>query len=64
MPATEAGTFLNLIPIFGVAASYVFLAERLSGRQWIGTVLIIVAVGAISRSHANRREVLTSRRLV
>ena len=61
--ATEAGTFLNLIPIFGVAAGHLFLAERLSGRQWIGAVLIVISVGAISRSYGRGREMLTSRRL-
>ena len=31
-----AGMFLNLIPLFGLAASRVLLDERLSGRQWVG----------------------------
>lgn len=44
-----AGMFLNLIPVFGLAASYVLLDERLSGRQWIGAVLILAAVVTIAR---------------
>jgi hypothetical protein len=55
--------FLNLIPLFGLAASRVLLDERLSGRQWVGAVLIVVAVVAIARGHARaptERERLTA----
>jgi drug/metabolite transporter (DMT)-like permease len=33
VPATIAGGFLNLIPVFGIATAYVFLGERLTLRQ-------------------------------
>ena len=46
IPAALAGLFLNLIPIFGVATGYL-IGERLSPRQWLGSVLIVVAVGAL-----------------
>jgi len=39
--------FINLIPLFGVAAGYALLGERLTGQQWLGAVLIVVAVGVV-----------------
>ena len=48
MPATEAGLYLNLIPIFGVVGAFIFLGERLTPIQWIGAFLILVAVVGIS----------------
>ena len=44
--AGVAGMFINLIPVFGIAAGHLLLDERLSGRQWIGAVLIVAAVSA------------------
>ena len=44
--ASFAGVFINLVPVFGIAASYVVLGERLSGRQWIGAIVVIAAVAA------------------
>ncbi len=44
-----AGMFINLIPVFGLAASYVFLDERLTARQWVGGGLILAAVLMITR---------------
>jgi drug/metabolite transporter (DMT)-like permease len=41
VPAAIAGLFINLIPVFGIAASYVLLAERLSLREWLGALLIV-----------------------
>lgn len=49
LPANVAGFYLTLIPVFGIAAAFVFLGEALSGPQWIGATLIIVAAGAVSR---------------
>jgi drug/metabolite transporter (DMT)-like permease len=49
MPASLAGLFLNLIPIFGVSGAYLFLGERLGIVQWLGAVLILVAVFSILR---------------
>ena len=46
VPASVAALFLMLIPVFGVAAGYLMLAERLSGRQWFGAGLVLAAVGA------------------
>lgn len=54
VPAAIAGTFINLIPVFGIAAGYLALDERLSGRQWLGALLIIGAVGGVLRQRADR----------
>jgi drug/metabolite transporter (DMT)-like permease len=48
-PASLAGLFLNLIPIFGVGGAYLLLGERLTLAQSGGALLILVAVGAIIR---------------
>ncbi|MGZ4739048.1 MAG: DMT family transporter [Ilumatobacteraceae bacterium] len=45
--AGYAGMFINLVPVFGVAAGGVFLGERLTGRQWGGAGLILAAVAAV-----------------
>jgi drug/metabolite transporter (DMT)-like permease len=44
VPAAVAGLFINLVPIFGIAAGHLFLAERLTGRQWLGAAVVVVAV--------------------
>ncbi len=43
-----AGLFINLVPVFGVAAAAVLLDERLVGRQWLGAVLVIGAVSVLA----------------
>lgn len=49
MPASRAGSFLNLIPCFGVAIAYAFLGERLTPSQWFGAAMIVISVFAIQR---------------
>src|SRR6185503_7789688 len=49
IPASLAGFFLNLIPIFGVGGAYIFLNERLGAEQWAGAALILVAVMVMLR---------------
>ena len=46
VPAAVAGTFINLIPVFGVTAGYLLLAERFTTRQWLGAGIVVVAVFA------------------
>lgn len=41
VPASVAGAFLPLIPVFGVAASLV-VGERLDGAQWVSAALVVV----------------------
>jgi len=50
VPASVAGLFINLIPVFGIAAGRLLLDERLTSRQWIGAFLIVGAVGTIALS--------------
>ncbi len=47
VPATTASIFLNLTPVFGVAAAYAFLGERLSASQWLGAAIILLSVLAL-----------------
>ena len=46
VPASYAGAFLPLIPVFGVAAGYL-VGERLESRQWVGAAIVILATGFI-----------------
>ena len=50
IPAGTAGLFINLIPVFGIAASYALLGERLSARQWLGAVLIVTTMFVVGRN--------------
>lgn len=52
IPASLAGFFLNLIPIFGVGGAYIFLNERLGAGQWAGAILILAAVVGVSRFYS------------
>lgn len=42
VPASVAGAFLPLIPVFGVAAGFL-VGERLQAHQWLGAALVIGA---------------------
>jgi drug/metabolite transporter (DMT)-like permease len=53
-PASVAGQYINLIPIFGIAAGSFLLGEQLTGRQWIGAVVIVLAVAIAARSITRR----------
>jgi drug/metabolite transporter (DMT)-like permease len=47
VPAVTAGIFLNLTPLFGVAAAYLFLGERLTPIQLTGGATILLSVLAL-----------------
>ena len=47
VPASYAGAFLPLIPVFGLAAGYL-VGERLEPRQWLGAVVIVAATAVIA----------------
>jgi drug/metabolite transporter (DMT)-like permease len=49
-----AGLYINLVPVFGVAAAAVLLDERLVGRQWLGAALVIGAVSALALAQSRR----------
>jgi hypothetical protein len=42
-----AGSFITLVPVFGVAAGYL-AGERLTGRQWVGAAVVIIAIVAVA----------------
>lgn len=52
MPASVAGGFFNLIPLFGIAAAYAFLGEALTPTQWSGAALILIAAAVLLRLQA------------
>ena len=50
VPASYAGAFLPLIPVFGLAAGYL-VGERLEPRQWVGAVIIVTATASMALQH-------------
>lgn len=52
--ASFAGSFLPLVPIFGVAAALT-IGEQLSNRQWIGAAIAVGATVAIATMQNQRR---------
>lgn len=60
-PASIAGSFFPLIPVFGVAAGY-FVGERLTDRQWLGATLVVVATAAATAFHLTREPTRSSDR--
>lgn len=47
VPASTAGMFLNLTPVFGIATAHLFLGERLTQIQWVGAAAILLSVIAL-----------------
>jgi drug/metabolite transporter (DMT)-like permease len=47
VPASYAGAFLPLIPVFGLAAGFL-TGERLGPQQWIGALVIVAGTAAIA----------------
>lgn len=43
VPAAVAGTYFNIIPVFGVGLAVVFLGERLGVGQWAGAAAILLS---------------------
>ena len=55
VPASYAGAFLPLIPVFGVAGGYL-VGERLEPRQWLGAIVIVAATVTIAVGHRADRQ--------
>lgn len=53
VPASVAGSFFPLIPVFGIAAGHL-AGERLSNGQWIGAAIVVLATGAAAAHHLTR----------
>jgi len=49
-----AGLFINLVPVFGVTAAAILLDERLGARQWLGAVIVLGAVTALTLVQSKR----------
>jgi probable blue pigment (indigoidine) exporter len=49
VPASLAAVSFYLIPLFGLAGGYTLLGDRLDPRQWVGAVIVLVAVFGIVR---------------
>ena len=45
--ASVAGSFITLVPVFGIAAGHA-VGERLAERQWVGAVLVVLAMVLVS----------------
>lgn len=61
MPASRAGNFLNLVPVFGVMLAFVFLGERMSTAQWAGAVLILTSVMSLQALAADNHNMQASK---
>lgn len=59
VPASVAGSLFPLIPVFGLAAAYV-AGDRLTDRQWIGAVVVVVAIASATAYHLVRSPVEAS----
>ncbi len=59
-PASVAGQYLNLIPLFGIAAGSVLLGEQLGARQWVGAIVLVLAVSVAVRSIPTPKELADS----
>lgn len=53
VPASIAGSFFPLIPVFGFTAGYL-VGDRLTDRQWLGATLVVVATAAATAYHLTR----------
>ena len=51
--ASVAGSFLPLIPIFGVTAG-LLVGEQLDPRQWVGAVVVVTATAAMGLEQSRR----------
>lgn len=49
VPAAVAGSYFNVIPIFGVGLAFLFLGETLSPIQWAGAGAILISVFELVR---------------
>jgi probable blue pigment (indigoidine) exporter len=50
--ASVAGSFITLVPVFGIAAGYL-IGERLAPRQWLGAAVVVLAILVIALSQTD-----------
>ncbi|MBY0560111.1 DMT family transporter [Hyphomicrobium sp.] len=53
VPASTASMFINLTPLFGVAAAYALLGERLTPAQCFGAIVILLSVVMLLKSQSS-----------
>jgi probable blue pigment (indigoidine) exporter len=58
VPASLAAASFYLVPVFGVAAGFLLLDERLDPGQWLGVAVVSVAVVGILRRTQQREPLL------
>lgn len=62
VPASIAAASFYLVPVFGLAGSYVLLGERLGPGQWLGVgVASIAVIGILRRTQQKPAEAVTSK---
>jgi drug/metabolite transporter (DMT)-like permease len=54
VPASQAGAFINLIPVFTVALGWLLLGERFTGGQYAACLLVFLGL-AVSQGRENHR---------
>jgi probable blue pigment (indigoidine) exporter len=59
--ASVAGSFITLVPVFGVAGGYV-VGERLTSWQWVGAGVVIAAVAVVAVRQTGGRAAQTAHR--
>ena len=47
--ASTASIYFNLIPLFGIGGSYLFLGERLEASQLLGAAIVVAAVALLTQ---------------
>jgi drug/metabolite transporter (DMT)-like permease len=60
VPASYAAASFYLVPVFGLAASFLLLGERLDPGQWLGIGVVSFAVVAILRRTGHQTPALVS----
>ena len=54
--APVAGSFITLVPVFGVAGGYV-VGERLTAGQWMGAAVVVAAVAVVAVRQRTGRDI-------
>jgi drug/metabolite transporter (DMT)-like permease len=45
--ASVAGSFITLVPVFGVGAGHL-AGERLTAQQWLGAIVVTIAIAVVT----------------
>lgn len=61
--ASVAGSFITLVPVFGVAGGYA-VGERLTDRQWVGAAVVVVAMVLVAVQQARQEARVPTRQRI